>query len=95
MYLFLGICVSVSMYLTTCSSKVVFHVLGGKTCMEKSQISFLHTLGESKFRYLYILYIWSVSSVRVEAKSHQLPILVILIVFLVLSTKNLYRYGDS
>ena len=55
--------------------------------MKKSQINCLETVGGSKFGYLCFVYMWSVSSVEVEAKSHWLLILVILTALIVLSTK--------
>ena len=54
--------------------------------MEKSQIFCLETLG-SKSGYLYFVCMGSVSSLKVEPKHHQLPILVILAASLVLNTK--------
>ena len=48
-------------------------------------------LGGSRSGYLYFVYMWSVSGLKVEPKSHQLLILVILAASLVL---NLYINGD-
>ena len=54
--------------------------------MEKFQITCLQILEGSKAGYLYFVCVGSVSSVKVEPKCCQLPILVILAASLVLNT---------
>ena len=68
MCLFLSICVSVSMHLIACSSKVVFSVLGGKECIANLKLIVQKPWG-SKFGHLYFVHMWSVSSVKVEQSS--------------------------
>ena len=47
----------------------------------------METFGGSKSGYFYFVSMGSVSNVKVELKSHQLPILVILATSLVLNTR--------
>ena len=63
---FFGIDVSVYLHLTTCSSKWVFELLEGLIAHEKISNNLSRNLGESKFGYLYFVYMWSVSGVKVE-----------------------------
>ena len=63
-----SVCLSVHACLTACSSKWVFEVLEGLTAHEKISNNLSSNLGESKFGYLYFVYMWSVSSVKVEPK---------------------------
>ena len=54
---------------------------------KNSNYLFRNLWRESKFKYLCFVYMQSVSSVKMEPKSHHSPILVILVIFLVLNTK--------